>query len=41
MSSERKETLKGLVTIYKALSNEEESDKYKRALEAVVKADSE
>ncbi|MBT7651917.1 MAG: hypothetical protein HN563_01250 [Flavobacteriales bacterium] len=41
MSPERKETLKGLVTIYKALSNEEESDKYKRALEAVVKADSE
>lgn len=41
MSTERKETLKGLVTIYKALSNEEESDKYKRALEAVVKADSE
>ena len=41
MSSERKETLKGLVTIYKALSNEEESEKYKRALEAVVKADSE
>ena len=41
MSPERKETLKGLVTIYKALSNEEESDKYKKALEAVVKADSE
>jgi tetratricopeptide (TPR) repeat protein len=41
MSSERKETLKGLVTIYKALSNEEESDKYKIALEAVVKADRE
>ena len=41
MSPERKETLKGLVTIYKALSNEVESDKYKRALEAVVKADSE
>ena len=41
MSPERKETLKGLVTIYKALSNDDESDKYKRALEAVVKADSE
>ena len=40
MSPERKETLKGLVTIYKALSNDDESDKYKRALEAVVKADS-
>ena len=39
MFPERKETLRGLMTIYKALSNEEESDKYQRALEEVVKAD--
>ena len=39
MFPERKETLRGLMTIYKALSNEEESDKYQRALEEVVKED--
>lgn len=40
MFPERKETLRGLMTIYKALSNDEESEKYKRALEDVVKSDS-
>tara|TARA_B100000780_G_scaffold186855_1_gene131236 strand:+ start:635 stop:1573 length:939 start_codon:yes stop_codon:yes gene_type:complete len=41
MSPNRKETLKGLTTIYNALSNKEESDKYKHALDKVLKAEGE
>lgn len=40
MFPKRKETLKGLTTIYRALSNEQQSEKYKRDLEEVVKAES-
>jgi tetratricopeptide (TPR) repeat protein len=37
MDNDRKETLKGLMTIYRALSKNEESDKYKLLLEEAVK----
>ena len=37
MDNDRKETLKGLMTIYRALSENEESDKYKLLLEEAVK----
>jgi len=37
MDDERMETLKGLMTIYRALSQNEESDKYKMLLEEAIK----
>jgi hypothetical protein len=37
MDDNRKETLKGLMTIYRALSQNEESEKYKLLLEEAVK----
>ena len=37
MERNRMETLKGLMTIYRALSQNEESEKYKRLLEEAIK----
>ena len=37
MERNRKETLKGLMTIYRALSQNEESEKYKNLLEEAIK----